>query len=206
MRKILTIIALSLAFTVALKAQTEYSNLIFRNDSIFGFNNTTKAFEFISKRIPSPEGQSGKVLSNNGSAIQWVNPDAGTALAAYPVGSIYISVNSTNPSSLFGGTWVAFAAGRTLIGVDAGQTEFDTVEETGGAKSKTLIAAEMPAHSHTIPDVRSATTGAVNTLVARTADASSTAGNDVSTGSSGSGSAFSILNPYITVYIFKRTQ
>ena len=32
----------------------------------------------------------------------------------YPVGSIYISVNSTNPSSLFGGTWQQIAQGRAL--------------------------------------------------------------------------------------------
>lgn len=126
-------------------------------------------------------------------------------LDVYPVGSIYISVSNTNPSSLFGGTWVAFAVGRTIIGVDAGQTEFDTVEETGGAKSKTLNTTEIPAHSHNIPDVRSATTGGANTRVARTADASSTAGNDVSTGDAGGGQAFSILNPYVTVYMWRRT-
>jgi len=35
---------------------------------------------------------------------------------AYPVGSIYMSVNSTNPRELFGGTWVAFGQGRAVIG------------------------------------------------------------------------------------------
>ena len=50
----------------------------------------------------------------------------------YPVGSIYLSVNSTNPSSLFGGSWIVFGAGRTLVGIDTSQSEFDVVEETGG--------------------------------------------------------------------------
>lgn len=55
---------------------------------------------------------------------------------AYPVGSIYISVVSTNPNTLLGfGTWSAFATGKTLVGIDSGDTDFDTVEETGGAKT-----------------------------------------------------------------------
>lgn len=55
--------------------------------------------------------------------------------AMHPVGSIYMSVDDTNPSSLFGGTWVAWGAGRVPVGVDTSQTEFDTVEETGGNKT-----------------------------------------------------------------------
>lgn len=53
----------------------------------------------------------------------------------YPVGSIYISINSTNPSKWFGGTWVAFGSGRTLVGLDTAQTEFNTINKTGGTKT-----------------------------------------------------------------------
>lgn len=54
----------------------------------------------------------------------------------YPVGSIYISTVSTNPGTLFGvGTWTAFGAGRTLVGLDGGDSDFNTVEKTGGAKT-----------------------------------------------------------------------
>lgn len=83
---------------------------------------------------------------------------AGITLAdVYPVGSIYISVVSTNPGTLFGiGTWTAFGTGRTLIGIDSGDTDFDTVEETGGAKTKALSAhagtavADHAAHTHSV--------------------------------------------------------
>lgn len=55
---------------------------------------------------------------------------------AFPVGSVFLAVVATNPATLLGyGTWAAFGAGRMLVGLDAGQTEFDTVEETGGAKT-----------------------------------------------------------------------
>jgi len=52
----------------------------------------------------------------------------------YPVGSIYLSVNTTNPSKWFGGTWEQIAKGRTLVGVDTNDTDFNTVKKTGGSK------------------------------------------------------------------------
>ena len=70
----------------------------------------------------------------------------------YPVGSIYLSVSATNPSVLFGGAWEAFAAGKTLVGIDANQEEFNAVNKTGGEKKHTLIIDEMPSHDHKRPN------------------------------------------------------
>jgi len=82
---------------------------------------------------------------------KYVDDSTGTASSAYPVGSIYMNASvATNPATLLGfGTWSAFGAGRVLIGLDAGDADFDTAEETGGAKTHTLTEAEMPSHSHT---------------------------------------------------------
>lgn len=66
----------------------------------------------------------------------------------YPIGSIYMSVNDTNPSELFGGTWAAWGTGRVPVGVDSTDDDFKTVEKTGGEKTHTLTTAEMPSHSH----------------------------------------------------------
>ena len=55
-------------------------------------------------------------------------------LKMYPVGSIYVTNESTNPGSIFGGTWVTYGEGRTLVGVDSTQTEFAGVGLTGGEK------------------------------------------------------------------------
>lgn len=66
----------------------------------------------------------------------------------YPIGTIYESVNSTNPSEFIGGTWVSWGAGKVSVGVDTSQTEFSTVEKTGGEKTHTLSAGEMPSHNH----------------------------------------------------------
>ena len=72
-----------------------------------------------------------------------------TALDIYPVGAIYMSVVNTNPSVLFGGTWVAFGQGQVVVGVSPADADFDAAEKTGGAKTHTLSVAEMPQHTHT---------------------------------------------------------
>ena len=71
-------------------------------------------------------------------------------LAANPVGSIAFNTTGTNPSTYIGGTWTAWGSGRVPVGVNAADAEFNTVEETGGAKTHTLTAAEsgLPNHSH----------------------------------------------------------
>lgn len=154
---------------------------------------------------------------NNGAQINAGNVVGPTGPSQWPVGSIYMSVSPTNPSAVFGGTWVAWGAGRVPVGVNAGDAEFDTVEETGGAKTHTLTAAEMPTHNHTIAHdhptsssvdttsptsgnfMRAGTTGVVvnNNLVQ--------AATPTTSGNAGSGGAHNNLQPYITCYMWKRT-
>lgn len=70
----------------------------------------------------------------------------------YPVGSIYMSVNSVNPSNLFAGTsWEAWGSGKVPVGVNSSETEFSTVEKTGGIKSVNLNHSHtVNSHSHTV--------------------------------------------------------
>ena len=58
----------------------------------------------------------------------------------YPVGSIYMNASvTTNPATLLGfGTWVAFGAGRVPVGQNTSDSSFNTLEETGGAKTHTV--------------------------------------------------------------------
>lgn len=72
-------------------------------------------------------------------------------LDAWPVGSIFVSVSSADPSTVLGGgTWARVAQGRVLVSQDGSQTEFDAVRETGGAKTHTLTSGEMPGHTHAV--------------------------------------------------------
>lgn len=68
--------------------------------------------------------------------------------AVYPIGSIYISANSINPTTLFGGTWEAWGSGRVPVGVDSADNDFNTAEKEGGEKAHTLTTDEMPSHTH----------------------------------------------------------
>lgn len=75
----------------------------------------------------------------------------------YPVGSIYITVNSTNPSTWMGGTWTQFAQGRTLVGVGGGTDSNGTYWEFnagayGGEYTHLLTSDEMPSHNHWLGD------------------------------------------------------
>lgn len=66
----------------------------------------------------------------------------------YPVGSLYLSVSTTNPTELFGGTWEKFSQGRTLVGLDENDTDFNQLNKVGGLKDVTLTTAQLPSHTH----------------------------------------------------------
>lgn len=136
--------------------------------------------------------------------------------AVYPVGSIYMSVKATNPGTLFGGTWVAIAQGRTLVGVNTSDNDFKTPEKTGGEKTHKLTIAEMPSHNHHF--VNEFGTNSNQNFILDAAKQNTWGcpfgnGSDwtavaVSTSISytGSSSAHNNLQPYLCVYIFKRTS
>ena len=128
------------------------------------------------------------------------------AQAAYPVGSVFIAVVSTNPSSLLGfGTWSAFGTGRMLIGIDSSDSDFNAVEETGGAKTHTLTIAEMPAHTHTVNE--GSTSGTASSALYSSGDDMTTiVDRTQTTSSTGGGDAHNNMPPYIAVYMWKRTS
>ena len=126
------------------------------------------------------------------------------SLLIYPVGSIYISVGSTSPATLFGGTWSVFGAGRTLVGIDSVDADFDTVEETGGAKTHTLAETEIPSHTHTY-DLES-DPGLGTEPFNPAAGTGTLSDNFAITTASGGGLAHNNLQPYIVVRMWKRTS
>ena len=153
----------------------------------------------------------------------------------FPVGSIRMTVSAADESAFLGGTWVRWGTGRAPVGVNTSDTNFNTVEKTGGANTHTLATAEMPSHNHTFSG-----SVTVNANGAHTHQASSgsykvgsgststyyymtnggtTSGQTTgsggshdhtgsvsgSIGSNGSGAAHNNLQPYITCYFWKRT-
>ena len=120
----------------------------------------------------------------------------------YPVGSIYMSVNSLNPSTFFGGTWVSWGTGRVPVGIDISDTNFNVAEKTGGEKNHTLSVAEMPSHSHNIIGGAVQMTAAMGNAVIP-AIWSSPIGGYIS--NTGGNDGHNNLQPYIVCYMWKRT-
>lgn len=122
-------------------------------------------------------------------------------LDAYPIGALYLSVVSTDPGALFGGTWVAFGTGRMLVGYNAADADFDTAEETGGGKTKDIGDTVYWGVQGGETDESSFLTTPMPLI--------SDYPEDVCTGSivtRGIGeSAQDVMNPYIVVYMWKRT-
>lgn len=136
----------------------------------------------------------------------------------YPVGSIYTNASvSTNPGTLLGfGTWVAFGAGRVMVGLDAGNAAFDTLEETGGSADATLVShthtatVTDPGHQH-YADLNAGGTntfyvaGAAGNTASQLLTKSAVTGITVSNSTEGSSGTNANLQPYIVVYMWKRT-
>lgn len=126
-------------------------------------------------------------------------------LWTHPVGSIYMSVDSANPGIAYGGTWVAWGSGSVPVGVDTGQTEFNTVEKTGGAKTHTLTINEMPSHTHNFKGGRTSIAAASDGIGLMGGTGSDGYGNWGSmVQGTGGGQSHNNLQPYITCYMFKR--
>jgi hypothetical protein len=139
-----------------------------------------------------------------------------TLAAIYPVGSIYTNASvSTNPATLLGfGTWTAFGAGRVMVGFDSGNALFDTAEETGGSADAIVVSHT---HTATVTDSGHAHTYSSPNIVGGSVNASvptgggtqntgtATTGITVANSTTGSSGTNANYQPYITVYMWKRT-
>ena len=156
--------------------------------------------------VPAPAaGDNGKFLRGDGTWVRSLTIDQ-----VYPVGSIYMSVNSTSPSTLFGGTWEQLK-NRFLLGV----SEYFPVGAIGGEAEHLLSNDELPANMGSLRALGwvgtgdyVATTGVVTRLSASSTDRTLPAGSDVQSGTylfSGGGKVHNNMPPYLAVYMWKRT-
>ena len=136
--------------------------------------------------------------------------------AAYPVGAIFTTTavyadSAAVVAAIGGTTWVAFGAGKVLVGLDSGDSDFDTVNETGGSKapttgSHTLTSSEIPSHTHTVQQVDGSSAGSFS---GATGSSMKTNQGTITTSSTGGGGGHThtstTVQPYIVVYFWKRT-
>lgn len=151
---------------------------------------------------------------NNISLLDWI----------YPVGSIYMSAKEGNPALLFGGTWVAWGAGRVPVGFNGSDGNFNSSEKTGGSKTINIQ------HNHGLSNARAAVGRADSSLSTMSYTSGGNPHNvyfdrefsyygGISGGSkhatdtsliygntnNGGSTAASVLQPYIVCYMWKRT-
>ena len=98
----------------------------------------------------APENETGASLVYNNGSVTFKN----ILDTIYPIGSIYLSINPSNPTSLFGGSWEAVAQGRFLVGVGTSSTQvagFPAINfkagidpEDQGVYEHTLVKKEVP--------------------------------------------------------------
>lgn len=138
----------------------------------------------------------------------WIYSRALSALileAVYPVGSIYISVNSTSPQTLFGGTWEAIQ-GKFLLG----QSSAHTAGSTGGEETHTLTMGEMPEHTHPMYSGNAGgdsewTPDKGSYLVDSVTQNKTTWWAQLGMNYAGGGASHNNMPPYLAVYMWKRT-
>lgn len=204
--------------------------------------NTIKEYinTILTKEIDDMESQLNKTIQNISKIVETNKKEVFNQI--YPVGSIYMSVSNANPSTLFGGTWKLWGAGKVPVCVDTSQAEFNTAEKIGGNKTHnhttgnfSLGVNHIPSHTHAI----GSSGGHTHSITVKyTSDATSTGssarpngvGNNSTTSiatianntgththtpaNTGGGQAHnhgntgntSLLQPYITCYMWKRTS
>ena len=130
--------------------------------------------------------------------------DANLFLSNHPVGSIYMSVENTNPSTLFGGIWIDWGTGRVPVCVDTTDANFNAVEKTGGEKTHTLTVNEIPNHAHGFESGGTISYTEKGVQTGSGANCPQVTGGGNATTATGGGQAHNNLQPYITCYMWKR--
>lgn len=216
----------------------------------YGYIDLSTAEVILSVRSTGMGLAVGKVAEEDSFDVGWparfrenVQFDDGVAFSSvlwlanliFPVGSIRMTVSSADASTFLGGTWVRWGTGRVPVGVNTSDTNFNTVEKTGGVSSQALSAAEMPSHNHSFSGSVTVNANGAHTHQASSGsykvgsgsastyyymtNGGSTSGQTTgsggshdhtgsvsgSVGSNGSGAAHNNLQPYITCYFWKRT-
>lgn len=174
----------------------------------------------VSINLPSSNGTLALTTSNVSSATKAAQDSEGNQINTtyykasslssdllakiYPVGSIYMSVNSTSPASFLGGTWYQLQD-RFLLGAGSYSNG-----STGGSATHTLTINEMPNHNHQglywqQSSYGISLDGGGSSIYMNHSWTGKTNTTSLYTGSKGNGQAHNNMPPYLVVYMWRRT-
>lgn len=185
---------------------------------------TTTELTIGSLKYPNTPNAVGSYMvqgENNELILLATDPNA-VVKAAYPIGSIYLSVNGTNPSALFAGTsWVQISQGKFLVGVGSGSDGHTTRSfgsgNNSGEYSHTLTESELAPHSHTASFQNSLDTGDFNAdpwytsnnstwgFIGDTDRLQNVASDRITISNAGGNVAFNTTPPGFGIYVWQRT-
>lgn len=145
-------------------------------------------------------------------------------LLSHAIGSTYTTYAEDDDPNRFGGSWELAAKGRSIIGVDPADPDFNSADMTGGEKTHTLTVAEMPSHWHRVTSRINNSTGndagsafsigrgstggsAHYSLPSSTVTNTDIQGTNQAVGAlnTGGDEAHNNLHPYETAFIWRRT-
>lgn len=179
-----------------------------------GFSGAARAATQLATARTLTIGKTGRAF--NGTAnLNWTLADLGILDFVYPVGSIFewatvSGVSSPNFSTIdaveahFGGRWEEYGSGRVLVGRAKGIPEFSDVNKEGGEINHTLTIAEMPRHSHEMKWSNEGAVGSGHGCLIRDNLSGESWPYGYWTGQDGGGQAHNNLQPYITVFRYRR--
>lgn len=153
------------------------------------------------------DGSSAKTIDITAASVG-ATAIAEAKLAAWPIGSIYMSVNSTSPANLFGGTWERIS--ETFL--FAASSSYPA-GSTGGEFAHKLTQSELPNYSLSVANgsnvIRSKTGSSADAYVQTQSSGwgiPNWESKTVTVASGGSGAAHNNMPPYLSVWIWKRTK
>ena len=156
----------------------------------------------LSSTVSSVQTTANNAQSTANSALNVANSKIGASDLldlVYPVGSIYLSVGSTSPATLFGGTWTQIKDTFLL-----GAGDDYTLGDTGGEATHTLTIAEMPSHVHNTDKYYNTDQGGNDFYGSNATGSKVTTANGMV--AAGGGQAHNNMPPYLVVSIWKRVS
>lgn len=154
-----------------------------------------------------PKGDTGSQGPKGDTGPAGPQGDPVSVLEAWPVGSIYFTMNETSPAQLFGGQWTRYVD-KFVYAVGS-----YTAGQTGGSQTVKLVPNHIPAHSHGMRLGWSDNLETVNSVVTAVEKQGLTAGTAEShivvdagytTDPVGSGTAHTNMPPFVAAYVWER--
>ena len=179
-----------------------------------GFSGAARAATQLATARTLTIGKTGRAFDGT-TNLNWTLADLGILDFVYPVGSIFewatvSGVSSPNFSTIdaveahFGGRWEEYGTGQVLVGRAKGIPEFSDVNKEGGEINHTLTIAEMPRHSHEMKWSNEGAVGSGHGCLIRDSLSGESWPYGYWTGQDGGGQAHNNLQPYITVFRYRR--